>query len=423
MKKKIILVISLAAVLFLLSGCMMMSGSGLESMFGSANTAGQAAVTGQAAANGDTVTISKSEYEDYERLKKFSELADIYDYAAENFFREPDTDLMVEYAAKGLMAGLNDPYSFYYNPTEFQQSMEEDEGRYVGIGVLILTSEQCVISRVFKNSPAEKAGVLRGDILYRVGEDLYVTPETINEAVSIMRGVPDTTVDVTFIRNGEEITFTILREEVIINQVESTMIADQIGYIAMYQFAGEAEKEFEEALNNLVVQGVESLIIDLRDNGGGWVEQARYIGDLFMDRGEVCYLVYRDGTEDHGWYKTKDGKADVQLVILVNGMSASSSEILTGALRDCADATIVGTQTFGKGIVQNVLQVGTEGAAFQITVAEYLSPKGNKVHEIGITPDYVVELPEGDTGAYDFADIGKDIQLQKAVEVMEEKLK
>ena len=114
-----------------------------------------------------------------------------------------------------------------------------------------------------------------------------------------MRGVPDTTVDVTFIRNGEEITFTILREEVTINQVESTMLADQIGYIALYQFAGEVELEFEKALKDLVAEGANGIIIDLRDNPGGWVEQARYIGDLFMDKGEVCYLVYRDGTEDH----------------------------------------------------------------------------------------------------------------------------
>ena len=422
MKKKMILAAVLAAVLFLVSGCMAISGSGLESMFGTAkNNSQNSAVI--PSVSGDSVTISKSEYEDYQRLKKFSELAEIYDFAVENFFREPDTDLMLEYAAQGLMAGLEDPYSFYYNPQDYEQSQEDDEGKYVGIGVSILTSDICVISRVFKDSPAEKAGVLRGDILYRVGEDLYVTPETIQEAVTIMRGEPNTTVDVTFIRNGEEITFTILREEVTINQVESTMLSDEVGYIAMYQFAGEVEYEFEKALNDLLAEGAKGIIIDLRDNPGGWVKQAQYIGDLFMDKGEVCYFLYRDGTEDHRWYKTYDGKADVKLVVLVNGMSASSSEILTGALRDCADATVVGTTTFGKGIVQQVNEVGVNGAAYQMTIAEYLSPKGNKVHEVGIEPDIVVELPEGDSGTYDFADTENDIQLKKALEVMEDKLK
>ena len=200
------------------------------------------------------------------------------------------------------------------------------------------------------------------------------------------------------------------------------MLEPGIGYIALYEFAGEADKEFESALDELTEQGIDGLIIDLRDNSGGWVLQAQTIGDLFMDAGDLCYLVYRDGSEEH-LYRTRDGKTDVKLVVLVNEMSASSSEILTGALRDSADATVVGTQTFGKGIVQSVLQSGDQGAGFQITVAEYFSPKGNKVHEVGIEPDVIVERPEGDKGNYDFADVEKDVQLRTALEVMREKLK
>ena len=152
------------------------------------------------------------------------------------------------------------------------------------------------------------------------------------------------------------------------------------------------------------------------------MDQAQAIADLFMDKGDLCYLVYRNGEEERK-YPTKNGKADVKLTVLVNEMSASSSEILTGALRDCADATIVGTKTFGKGIVQSVLPIGTEGAGLQITIAEYFTPNGNKVHEIGITPDVIVERPEGDSGTYDFADTGKDIQLKTALETMKDKLK
>ena len=429
MKKKILLAVSLLAILMLLSGCMtMMSGSALEAMFGAGDKSGQSQ-SGNISGGGDTVTVSREEYErykkGYERLEKFSELADLYDVAETDFYWDPDESKMVEFAAKGLMAGLDDPYSFYYNPEEFAELWEEDEGNYVGIGVMILSDgiqQTCTITRVFKGSPAEEAGVHRGDILYRVEEDLYVTPENLTEAVNIMRGEPGTAVNVTFLRDGEEITFHIVRKQISVNQIEYTMLDGEIGYIAMYQFAGEAEKEFEEALKDLTAQGAKSLIIDLRDNTGGWVEQARVIGDLFMDKGDLCYLVYRDGTEDHV-YRTMDGKTDIPLTILVNENTASSSEILTGALRDSADATVVGTKTFGKGIVQTVLPVGNKGAGFQMTIAEYFSPKGNKVHKEGIVPDVVVERPENDIGSYDFADLSKDVQLQKALEIAKEKLK
>lgn len=423
MKKKILLTVTLLTVLFLVSGCMMVTGSKLESMFGTGKNANSSTNTVNPSAEG-TVTITKEEYDYLNSLTKFSELEEIYETVQEYFYFETDTKKMLEYAAKGLMAGMDDPYSFYYSPEEYAQMQEDDEGKYVGIGVLILTDNKtgvCTISRVFKGSPAEEAGVMRGDILYKVGEDLLVTSETINEAVSIMRGEPGTKVDVTFLRNDEEITFNVERREVQTNQVESTMLEPGIGYIAMYQFAGEAEKEFASALDELLSQDAKSLIIDLRDNTGGWVEQARIIADLFMDKGELCYLVDKDGNEEHS-YLTYDGKTEIPITILVNEMTASSSEILTGALRDCANATVVGTKTFGKGIVQAVLDVGNSGAGFQLTILEYFTPKGNKVHEIGITPDVVIERPEDDSGTYDFADLNKDIQLKKALEVAKEKL-
>lgn len=423
MKKKILLTVSLLTVMFLVSGCMMVSGSRLESMFGTGNNTNSSSNTASSSSDG-MVTITKAEYDYLNSLTKFSELEEIYETVQEYFYFGADNQKMLEYTAKGLMAGMDDPYSFYYSPEEFAQMQEDDEGKYVGIGVLILTDNKsgtCTISRVFKGSPAEEAGVMRGDILYKVGEDLFVNAETINEAVSIMRGEPGTKVDVTFLRKEEEITFNIERREVQTNQVESAIIEPGIGYIAMYQFAGEAEKEFTNALNELLEQGAKSLIIDLRDNTGGWVEQARVIGDLFMDKGELCYLVDKNGMEEHS-YPTYDGKTEIPITILVNEMTASSSEILTGALRDCANATVVGTKTFGKGIVQAVLDVGNSGAGFQLTILEYFTPKGSKVHEIGITPDIIVERPEDDPGTYDFADLEKDIQLKKALEVAKEKL-
>ena len=423
MKKKILLIVSLLCAMCLLSGCAMLNLTQMENMFRkeAPEQAQNPIIFGTN--DSDMVTISRDEYE---KLEQFSELAELIDVAEESFYQDTDREKMVEYAAKGLMAALDDPYSFYYSPKEWQDMWEDDEGNYTGIGVLITANYEtqlCIISRVFKGSPAEAVGVQRGDQLYRVGDDLYVTADNLNEAVDIMRGEPGTDVDVTFLRNGEEITFTITREMVNVNQVESKMLNDEVGYIALYQFAGEAEKEFEKALNGLVKEGAKGIIMDLRDNPGGWVEQARYIADLFLDRGELCYLVYKDGKEDHTEYLTWNGKTDVKLVVLINENSASSSEILTGALQDRADATVVGTVSFGKGIVQAVAPVGKNGAGFQMTIASYYTPNGNAVHKVGITPDVECVIPEGDNGMYDFADLENDVQLKKALDVMMEKLK
>ena len=163
-------------------------------------------------------------------------------------------------------------------------------------------------------------------------------------------------------------------------------------------------------------QKARSLIIDLRDNPGGWVEQARYVADLFLDKGEAVYLVFRNGEEDHTEYLTRDGKVDIPIVILMNENSASSSEILAGALRDRAGAKIVGVTSFGKGIIQGVWNVGDQGAGFQMTIAQYYTPNGYAVHENGIKPDIEVPLEEGDNGMYDFADVNHDPQLKKAYE-------
>ena len=425
MKKRIMMLAMLTAAVLLLSSCSMLPSTSLEAMFRPENdttvTSGEPYTS--AVQGNDTVTISKEEYEKYQM---FSEMYDIFDYANKNFYQETDPKQLVEYATRGLMLGLDDPYSFYYNPEEFAELWEDDEGNYVGIGVMIqsnMETQICTIIRVFKGGPAEEAGVQRGDILYKVGEDLYVNANNLQDAVDIMRGEPNTDVSVTFLRGEEEITYTITRRAVSVNQVESKMIEDSIGYIALYQFAGQCEKEFENDLNQLLAEGAKGIIIDLRDNTGGWVEQARYIADLFMDKGEICYLKYRDSDDhDSPEYQTYDGKADVKLVILINENTASSSEILTGALRDCAGAVTVGVNSFGKGIIQAVNNIGENGAGFQLTVAQYFTPNGSAVHKVGIAPDYEVKLPEGDNGMYNFADTEKDIQLIKAVEVMKESL-
>ena len=369
----------------------------------------------------ETVTISR---EEYERYRQMDEALDLLDIINTYYYKEPDqTDLMQGIEA-GLLAGLKDPYSFYYTPKAWKEMWEDDEGEYAGIGILISSNYRtgtCTISRVFKGSPAEAAGVRRGDILYRVGEDLYVVPESLQDAVNIMRGTPGEAVDVTFLRDGEELTLSIPRAMINVNQVESRLLENGIGLIALYEFAGKCGTEFENALNALIAHGARSLIIDLRDNPGGWVDAAQQIGDLFMDEGNLCYLIYRNDEKDYP-YPTKKGKLTIPLVVLVNENSASASEILCAALRECAGATVVGVNTYGKGVVQAVLPIGEDGAGFQLTIAEYRTPEGNKVHEVGIAPDVEIALEEGDNGGYDFADTEKDPQLRKALEVMKEKM-
>ena len=415
MKKRFALFLVLVFAAVTLSGCGYLPTALLSNMLNDALLTEKN--TPVLSENGETVTISKEEYDRYKQFDTLLELMDLVDYA---YFEEYDVQDMLDGAANGLLLGLGDPYTFYYTPEEYAELWEDDEGEYAGVGIQISTSYLtglCTISRVFDNGPAREAGVLKGDILYKV-EDMYVNSSTVNDAVDIMRGTPGTSVHVVFLRGTEEIEFDLVRAQITVNRIESGMLTDDIGYIYLYEFAGECAAEFQTAVKQLQDQGAKGLIIDLRDNPGGWVDAAQDIGDIFLDKGTLCYLQYNDGSREY--YSTKAGKTDLPLVILMNENSASSSEILAGALKDRADATIVGVQSYGKGIVQTVLELDG-GAGMQMTIAQYYTPNGNAVHKVGITPDVLIELPEGDIGMYEFGDLN-DVQLAKALEIMQQKI-
>ena len=414
MKKKVALLLALLLMVCTLSGCGYLPTALWSDMMSSGKTSGSSAVV---SADGETVTISKEEYERYKQFDTLLELMDLVEYG---YFEEYDVQDMLDGAANGLLLGLGDPYTFYYTPEEYAELWEEDEGEYAGVGIQISTSYLtglCTISRVFDNGPAREAGVQKGDILYKV-EDLYVNSSTINDAVDIMRGTPGTTVHVVFLRGTEEVEYDLVRAKITVNRIESGMLTEDVGYIYLYEFAGNCATEFQAAVNSLESKGAKGLIIDLRDNPGGWVDDAEAIGDIFLDKGTLCYLQYNDGSREY--YYTKAGKKDMKLVVLMNEHSASSSEILAGALKDRADATIVGVQSYGKGIVQTVVGLD-DGAGMQMTIAQYYTPNGNAVHKVGITPDVEVYLPDGDNGMYEFGDLN-DAQLAKALEVMQQKL-
>ena len=364
----------------------------------------------------DTVTISRAEYE---RLQRYAELDEIWQIVEQYYYQEPDTQAMLDGAEMGLLYGLGDPYTYYYTPDQYAQLWADDEGEYAGIGIQIMgnyATGLCTISRVFLDSPALDAGLRKGDVLTRV-EDIDVVTTTLQDAVNIMRGEPGTPVNVQVQRGDQLLDFVVDRAVVHVNWVNSCMLDGDVGYISLYEFSGDCSPSFAVHLDNLMSQGAKALVIDLRDNPGGWVDDAQKVADMFLEEGNVASLVYRDGTTEL-YTTTTDGKENpIPLVVLVNEYSASASEILAGALQDRGRATIVGTQTFGKGVVQYVLPVGTRGAGMQLTVAQYYTPNGNEVHKVGITPDIEATLPEGDTTMYDIGDLD-DAQLKKAYEVV-----
>ncbi len=363
----------------------------------------------------DTVTISRAEYD---RLQRYAELDEIWQIVEQYYYQEPDTQAMLDGAEMGLLYGLGDPYTYYYTPDQYAQLWADDEGEYAGIGIQIMgdyTTGLCTISRVFLDSPALDAGLRKGDVLTRV-EDIDVVTTTLQDAVNIMRGEPGTSVNVQVQRGDQLMDFVVQRAVVHVNWVNSCMLEGHVGYISLYEFSGDCSPSFAVHLDNLMSQGAKALVIDLRDNPGGWVDDAQKVADMFLEEGNVASLVYRDGTTEL-YTTTTDGKENpIPLVVLVNEYSASASEILAGALQDRDRATIVGTQTFGKGVVQYVLPVGTRGAGMQLTVAQYYTPNGNEVHKVGITPDIEATLPEGDTTMYDIGDLD-DAQLKAAYEV------
>ena len=366
--------------------------------------------------SGDTVTLSRELYEQYMKVKTLVQIQEIVE---NNYYEDVDEDTLLDGAAAGLLRSLEDPYTFYYTAENYSSYLEHQKGEYAGIGIQISTSyvtRLSTISRVFAGSPAEAEDVHRGDILYQV-EDLLVTPETIQDAVNIMRGTPGTTVQVTFRRGNEMLEKTVMRAQININRVESCMLDQGIGYIRLWEFAGNCAEQFQEALSSLQAQDMRGLILDLRDNPGGLVDDALAIGDLFLEEGLLTYIQFRDGARYE--YHTAPGSLDLVLVVLVNENSASCSELLTGALQDRLGSFVVGTVTFGKGVVQYLMQLDEKGNAMQVTVAEYFTPDGNKVHKQGITPEHLVELPEGDNGMYALGDLSdpqllaawKDIQV------------
>ena len=338
------------------------------------------------------------------------------------YLNEIDTEQVENYLYKGMIAGLDDAYAAYYTKEEYQSMMDSTNGSYYGIGVEMsqnMITGIITITRVFEGSPAEEAGLLPGDVIYKV-QDTEVTGEDLTKVVSMVKGAEGTTVPISVAREGESdyLTFDVERRTIEIATVEHRMLDGNIGYISIASFDDVTVNQFLTALEDLENQGETALIIDLRNNGGGLVSSAGSILDRLLPEGLIVYTEDKYGNREE-LKSDAENYFDKPLAVLVNGNSASASEIFAGAIKDYGIGTLVGTQTFGKGIVQKVYPL-SDGTAVKLTVSKYYTPKGNNIHGIGISPDVEVELDADVANAITIPE-EKDNQLQKAVEILTEK--
>ncbi len=348
-------------------------------------------------------------------------------YIERNYlYDDYDRKAMDEAAIKGYVEGLNEPYTHYYSPDEFESYISEVEDSYVGIGVVISVDEDAgkiVVVAPTADSPAYDAGIKPGDYILAVDGTNYDGTQ-MNECVNdIKSGKAGSQVVITIEREGEVKDYTIERKQISSHSVESEMIEDGIGYVRINSFntneSGSDENtytEFVSQVDGLREEGMDRMIIDLRDNPGGVLDIVCDIADYLLPEGIITYTQTKTGQRED--FKSDASELDIPIVVLINGNSASASEILTGALKDFDRAEIVGERSFGKGIVQTVFPF-EDGSGMSMTIAKYYTPSGVCIHGVGIEPDYEVSLPEQYQDGYaSEVPRGEDTQLNKALELL-----
>lgn len=350
---------------------------------------------------------------------------EIYNTIDEYYLNGIDNDKMKDGIYKGMVDSLGDPYTVYYNTEEYKQFTSSSSGTYSGIGVAVsqnVTTGAITIVKTFKKGSGEKEGMKPGDVIYKV-EGKKIEGLELSKVVSMIKGEEGTFVKVTVLRDGKEIEFNLERKKLEVDTVNYRMedrSGKKIGYISVSEFDEVTASQFKSAISELNKEGMEGLVIDLRDNPGGLLDVTCEMLDRMIKKGLLVYTVDKYGKrvdED----ATDSDSFDKPVAILVNGNSASASEVFSGAMKDYKAATLVGTKTFGKGIVQSIVPFG-DGTAMKVTVSKYYTPNGVNIHGTGIEPDVVVELSKDATknGKYDRK---YDNQLDKALDVVVDKLK
>ncbi len=344
--------------------------------------------------------------DDYSMLN--AKLQIVKDYLKDNYIGELNLDKMIEGAIKGYVEGVGDDYTEYLSKDEYEELIVNVTGDFVGIGVYIYKDKDgnLIVLAPMENSPSEAAGIEAGDRILAIdGENC--NEMDINVASSKIKGEAGSTVELEIQRGTETLKKTVTRRTVEISDSASKILDGNIGYIVLSTFDTDCSKKIEKYMEEFQSKGINSVILDLRNNTGGVVEEAVKISELFIDKGNTVLRSYNK-TEKETIIKSSSGKyKDINLVVLVNDYSASASEIVTAALKDNKAATIVGIRTYGKGVMQEI-QPLFDGA-IKITIEEFKTPNGDKINKVGIKPDVEIEIDK---------DSNEDLQLQKAIEIL-----
>ena len=356
----------------------------------------------------------------YEKLIYFEENYEKADLLKKDiiskYYLNVDKETIETGMYKGMFNSISDKYSKYMTAEELEEFNELTDGRYVGIGILSdLSNDKLSVKRVFDNSPAKESGIEAGDLIVEVDGK---TIEKVGNSglIDIMLGEENTDVEVVIFRSNKKIAFNMKRRKVVVPFISSSKI-DNIGYINIYRFGRGSAKEFKLRLKELQKSNIKGLVIDVRNNPGGLVSECVDIADLLMGKGIIVYTLDKNGRRND--YKSDSFKINIPVVMIANENSASASEILLGALQDSADVSVIGVQTFGKGIVQSTTKLKDE-SGYKITFSQYFTPKDREIHKIGITPDYLIKYEEKIDPM--FPDTKKDLQLIKALEILKEKI-
>lgn len=367
--------------------------------------------------SGDTVVVTKNQYQQLLSIQKLEQVKEII---KNEYIEKPVDQTLMDGAVKGLVASLEDPYSTYYTKAEFKSFQEHMTGLYAGVGLVVSpgTKDDKLITviQVFANSPAAKAGILPGDKIIKVN-GIEMDGSQLEKAVSLMKGTKGEKVTITTYRKSknEMKDLVLIRDIITINTVSSKMLKDNIGYINISSFDENTFKEYKIALADLQKKMMKGLIIDIRSNPGGLLDIVSQVADTLVPAGKIVYTEDRNKKQE---VIMSDAKAlGLPLVLLVNGDSASASEILAGAVQDYGVGKIVGTTTFGKGIVQSIRSFSDQ-TGLKLTTSRYFTPKGRSIHKIGIKPDVVIDLTAALKNDPSLITPANDNQLIKGIEIL-----
>lgn len=353
-----------------------------------------------------------------ELIKKIYTIKSLID---KKYVSEVDETKLTEGAIKGYLEGLGDEYTEYFTKEEMEDFKADTEGEYVGIGIyMYLDTEEnnVVVLYPIEGSPAEKAGMQTGDIIRKV-DGVEYTGEDFDKIATYIKGEEGTKVKIEVERNGEKLTFDVERKSIDLYPIKSEVLENNIGYISITSFDLNSAKEFKSTYKELSKNKISSLIIDLRNNGGGVLDEALEIADSMLEKDDII-LITKDKDENEEIEKSKNKPTiNIPVVVLTNENSASASEILVAALKDNKRATIVGEKTYGKGVIQELITL-TDGSGVKITTEEYYTPNRNKINKVGIEPDKQVSLPDNVVSVYD-VDSKYDTQLQEAIKILKNK--